>query len=269
MRKLQTLHTRFAESCSLVLRSKLQTPAPLSVTAVEQQYYGEYLQNAGQWKGLYITRMPEVHGICLLEFDSATVIALVARLLGAADEGTIKPRRITKLEQSVFRGIVQLFSDILGACWKSLAPVGISLDKLATDGDLSRLMPSNEILIIVTMTVVVAGQQYAIRVCYPAASLNALLDPEDGIPKPDEELTSSALLGQLQETRVEAIAVLGTTVISARELLGLEEGDILRLQEASTDDISIVVDGAPRFWGCAGVVRGRMGVKLTRITGEE
>jgi flagellar motor switch protein FliM len=273
LRILRSLHGKFAEAFSILLRSKLQTPVPVVVAAVEQVYYGDYLPTTEHLQTMYIVKPTEIHGTCLLEFEARTVIAIVARLLGAVDEGEIRPRRITKLELSVLKGIVQNAVETLGTAWKGVSPLGLVLDRLATDADMARLMPTNEILVTAAISLTIAGQEYPMRVCYPATTLSSVLSPEDGTSQDGNDGESagqsSAILDQLQQTRVEAVAVLGTTAITTRELLDLEGGDILRIDDPTTGEIQIVIDGAPRFWGRAGIVNGRMAVKLTRIAGEE
>ena len=58
---------------------------------------------------------------------------------------------------------------------------------------------------------------------------------------------------------------LGHTVLSLSEVNDLEPGDVIRLDEKTTDEIDVRVGNQVRFKARPGTVNGHMAVELTQI----
>ena len=273
LRVLRSLHMKFCTGLAFILHSKLQQPVSVDIKSIDQLFYGDYLPTTNSWQSLYPMRLSEVRASGILEADSRTVIAFVARLLGATDEGEIKSRRITKLEHSVIRGIVQESIEALSTAWKSVTPLRITSDGIGSDAEIARLLPTNEIIVRIEFAITLANQSYSLKMCYPAAAIEVLLSADEvgSHPRPgiEKEATSLVIMEQLEATRIEVRSVLGTASLTTGELLDLERGDILRLDGATSTDVELLIDGKTRFWGIPGVSNGRMAVKVTHTLGDD
>jgi flagellar motor switch protein FliM len=54
-----------------------------------------------------------------------------------------------------------------------------------------------------------------------------------------------------------------------RELLTLEQGDILKTRLPIEGEVALVIGGIPRFWGRPGVSHGNIAVKVSRPHSEQ
>ena len=61
--------------------------------------------------------------------------------------------------------------------------------------------------------------------------------------------------------------LLGETTLTLRELLELEEGDIVRTNIPISGEIQLQIGGKTRVWGRPGVSKGNMAVKVSRTVG--
>jgi flagellar motor switch protein FliM len=67
---------------------------------------------------------------------------------------------------------------------------------------------------------------------------------------------------QLQNVEVEVSAEFGTADINVRSLLGLQVGDIIRLEQDYDSPLVMRVEGVPKFTGFARVVRQKNAVEI-------
>lgn len=78
---------------------------------------------------------------------------------------------------------------------------------------------------------------------------------------------SSAVLGALSEVELEVAAELGKTRVKVRDLLGLQEGSVLRLPRSVGETVDLLVNGRPAARGDVVVVNGRFGVRIREVVG--
>jgi flagellar motor switch protein FliM len=72
------------------------------------------------------------------------------------------------------------------------------------------------------------------------------------------------LFKKIEQTSTEVIGLLGCTTMTLRELMNLEEGDIIRTKISEHADMELIVGGKPRFWGKPGTNNGRMAIKILK-----
>ena len=77
-----------------------------------------------------------------------------------------------------------------------------------------------------------------------------------------------ALRGQVERVRLPVSVVLGAATVTVGELLNLQVGDVVTLETAAKQDLDILVAGEPKFQGRPGVIRRRLGIKITNVIAE-
>lgn len=270
LRTLQAVHENFGESLSSYLVSRLQTNVAINVTLVDQLFYSEYVLSIPSPSCLFIFRIVESDALAILELSPQLVLAMVSRLLGGSTETDNKPRLITKIEQNIVKGMVQRAIGDLQKAWKSIALLTFVQDRYESEGDFAQIAPTTEIVLVVSFEVTIGDQKYLMNVCFPTFALDEVLaklntqnvDSLAGDTKTGE--WSEDLLNGLGGTSVPGVCLLGTTSMTLRELMVLEQGDVIKTRIPIDHEVQIMVGGTPRMWGRPGISNGRMAVKLTR-----
>jgi len=275
LRTFQAVHEGFGETFSSFLVSKLQTSVAITVASVDQLFYSEYVPSISSPSSLYVFRIMESDALAVLDVSPQLVLAMVEHLMGGVAEGEKSVRPITKIEQSIVRGIIlHALSDVQRA-WTTVAELTFKLERYESEGDFVQIAPASEIVMVVSFDVTVGTQKYMMSLCFPTFALENVLAKLNmqhfsGMsPVKGQGDRRSTLVRQIGETAVEAVAVLGETAMTVGELLHLEPGDILRTNIALTGDVQVRIGGKTRALGRPGISKGKMSVKVSKVLREQ
>jgi len=195
---------------------------------------------------------------------------MVEHLMGGVAVGEKNARLITKIEQSIVKGIVlRALADIQRA-WKTVAELSFKLERLESEGEFVQIAPASELVLVVSFEVVIGAQKYPMNVCFPTFALEDVLAKLNvqhfsGLSAVKGESEWSApIVRQLGTTKVPVTGLLGETSMTLRELLELEEGDIVRTNIPISSEIQMQIGAKTRVWGRPGVSKGHMALKVTR-----
>ncbi len=274
LRTFQAVHENFGETFSSYLVSRLQTPVAINVSSVDQLFYSEYILSIPNPSSLYVFRILESDALAVLEVSPQLLLALVEHLMGGVAEGDKNARPITKIEQSIVKGIMHHALADVQRAWKTVAELTFTLERYEIEGDFLQIAPASEIVMVVSFEVVLGTQKYTMNLCFPTFALEDVLAKLNvqhfgavRTGKGDSDWTAP-LLRQLGTTSVEATAHLGETTLTLRELLHLEAGDILRTGIPVTHEVQLRVGDTTCVMGRPGVSKGKMALKVTKVLRE-
>ena len=77
-------------------------------------------------------------------------------------------------------------------------------------------------------------------------------------------LRHELLAANIAKANLQARAFLGQTSIKVRDLMSLEEGDLIQLPKLATEDLHMQVEGKNKFAGRIGQFRGQKAFKISR-----
>jgi len=276
LRTFQAVHENFGETFSSYLVSRLQTTVAVNVASVDQLFYAEFVLSIANPSSLYVFRIMESDALGVLDMSPQLVLAMVEHLMGGVAEGDKNARLITKIEQSIVKGIVQRALSDIQRAWMTVAELTFKLERYESEGDFVQIAPASEIVMVVSFEVVVGTQKYPMNLCFPTFALDDVLTRLNmqsfsgmGPVKGGASGWADPILRQLGTTNVQATAVLGETALTLNELLHLEPGDILRTNIPITSEVQVQIGGKTRIWGRPGVSKEKMAVKVTRTSKEQ
>jgi flagellar motor switch protein FliM len=214
----------------------------------------------------------ESDALAVLEVSPQLVLAMVEHLMGGVAEGEKNPRLITKIEQSIVKGIVHKALLEIQRAWKTVAELTFKLERYENEGDFAQIAPASEIVMVVSFEVCIGPQKYLMNVCFPTFALDDVLAKLNvqhfsgvGAVTGDKEASSRALFLRLGATKLSAVALLGETTLTLRELMGLDVGDVVRTNLPIDGEVKVLVGGKPRIFGYPGVSKGKVAVKISRL----
>jgi len=274
LRTFQAVHENFGETLASYLVSRLQTTVTINVLSVDQLFYSEFVLSIASPSCLYIFRILESDALAVLELSPQLVLAMVEHLMGGVAEGEKNARQITKIEQSIVKGIVQRALGDIQRAWKTVAELSFKLERLESEGDFVQIAPASEIVMVVSFEVVIGTQKYLMNLCFPTFALEDVLAKLNlqhfsglSVVKGESDW-SEPIFKHLGLTKVPVTGLLGETSLTLRELLELEVGDVLRTNIPTSNEIQVQIGSKTRVWGRPGVSKGHLAAKVTRTTQE-
>jgi flagellar motor switch protein FliM len=275
LRTLQAVHESFGEMFGSYLISRLQSTVGISVTSVDQIFYSEYVLSIPSPGCLYLFRIMESDALAMLELSPQLVLAMVSRLLGGSNELEKRARLLTRIEQKIAKGIVTRALVDLQKSWKAIADLTFKMERYETEGDFAQLAPMSEIVLVVSLEIALGEQKYLMNLCLPTFALEHVLSKLNyqnvgalNVSRTDAEWSKN-LMKQIGQTSVDLVGVLGSTTLTMRELLNLENGDIIRTNIPEDIEAQVCIGSRTRYWGKPGISKGRLALKITKTVAEQ
>jgi flagellar motor switch protein FliM len=274
VRTFQAVHENFAEAFGSYLIGRLQATVAVSVTSVDQLFYSEFLLSISRPSCLYIFKIVESDAMAILELSPQLVLAMVEHLLGGNAEGEKKSRAITRIEQSIVKGIVLRALADLQRAWRTITDQTFKLDRYESEGDFAQIAPASEIVMVISFEVTIGSTKHLMNLCFPTFAMDDVLarlnvqniGKMDNGKGPNE--WSQHLLRKMERTRLPVVGILGTTTMTIRNLLDMEPGDILVTNTPTDGEVEVLIGGKKRLVGHPGISGGTVGIQVTRFTNE-
>ncbi|MFQ5571033.1 MAG: flagellar motor switch protein FliM [Rhodothermales bacterium] len=258
MRVLHHVHESFARDFSVYLSAQLRTIVDISLTAVDQVLYSEYVMSSAPPSALYVVDVQDMSHKMLFEIDPRLVIFTIEKLFGGPGEFLRMPREVSQIEQRIMSKVMARAYSEVERAWKQVFSIKIRETAFESNAEFVQIMPSVEPALVATFEVTVYEQRSFINVCYPYLLLERMLG-RAGM----KQWISSATSQVAPEVRtryedtlrtiiVEMHAELGRARLPVNELVHLEVGDVIPLQRRVTEPIKIYVSSKEKFQAAAG-----------------
>jgi len=275
LKTIRTLHESFAELFGFYLASKLQTMVTIDLLAVDQLRYSEYVLSISNPSCIYIFEILETEGRAVFEMTPELVFTSVERLLGGGGTQPTQVRPITPIEQRIMRPVVMHALESLTNAWKPIYTLSFELTGFESNPDFVQIAPASEIVIVVSFEIKIKEDSYMMNICYPSYALEDVIAKlnvqyfSTVVKNKNKDASKRAIQRHLAHTPMDVRVVLGTSQLTIRELLELEEGDVLRLDTQIDDDIPIYLRDRLKFYGRPGIVDDRIAIKITQEATDE
>ena len=270
LRVLQALHEDFTEAFASYLVSRLQNTVSMTVQSVDQLFYSEFVLSLPSPGCFYLLRVRGQEALAVMDVSPQLVLAFVEHLMGGTTGAEKTARPITRIEQTIVKGIFQRAVAELERAWRSFAEVSFSLERYESERDFLQMAPGSEIVVAVSFELSIANQPYQLRFCFPTFALEDVLARlnlqhfDTLAPARQTPTWSPAIQHALGSTRLPVSALLGKTTITVRELLSLKVGSVIETPLSTDGEIQVLIGDKPRFLGSPGVSEGKLAVKVAR-----
>ncbi|MDP2301428.1 MAG: flagellar motor switch protein FliM [Ignavibacteria bacterium] len=271
LRTIRNIHENFAESFSSFLVTKLQNIVNINIPTVDQIYYSEYVLSVPNPACLYTFEIKNTDIKGILELSTDFALTLVDRLLGGNGIGTKQTKMITPIEQKVLHVVIErIFADLRKA-WQIIDDFEFIIDRFEPDIDFAQITSQNESVLLLSFEILIGEQSYMMNLSFATFAFDTILAKLSSQklstirPVRYQGVTAQEILtSHLYKALLPVSVEFGRTVISVKELMNLEKGDVIMLEQKIGDDHIIKVQNKPMFLGKSGNVNNHKAVKVTK-----
>jgi flagellar motor switch protein FliM len=264
-RALQMSYETFARRLSTQLTTGMRQMCQVSLVAIEQQTYEEYVGGLAQTTILAVLDLDPLPGTGILEFSVPTALACVDYLLGGPG-GDQPTRALTDIETPLLRGLVE---QMLGVLRYALEPTAIApaLNGIEYSPQFLQAASATDIFVVGSFEMRIGNQVCLATLCLPLNSIMPRL-----VAKSDRKPTTAAeqLAVQHNAERVRA-ALSGAPIdvsvqfnslrLTPSQIVGLQPGDVVELRHRVTTPLTIQAGGST----FAHALAGRSGTRLAGL----
>lgn len=269
MPTLEMINERFARYFRISLFNLLRRSPEISVGSVQMVKFAEYVHGLFMPANMNLVKVRPLRGTALFTFDPNLIFAIVDNFFGGNGRfhAKIEGRDFTSTELRVIeRVLFQVFKDLKEA-W---APVlAVSFERVGSEVNphFANIVSPSEVVVVTVFHAELEGGGGDFHVAFPYAMVEPIRELLDaGIQSDREEKDDRwvvALREELEFAEVEIECRLTETSLRVRDLVDMEQGDIIPVEIPET--VTATVEEVPMFRARFGAARGNLALKVVEL----
>lgn len=275
MPTLDIIYERFIRLYRMSLSNSLRKIATISIISTDLLKFGEFVNTLPIPSCMCIMRFESLRGPALLVFESKLAYALVDSFFGGTDRPftKIEGKEFTRIELSIMKKVMDLAIRDLEEAWAPVHKTDISFIRTEVNPQFVGVVPPSDVIISTTFEVELENASGTIALVIPYSTiepiknkLNASFQTESD--RVDKEWTAK-LEEHLRNAEANVKVDLGRATITVGDLVNLNVGDIIPLQQDADGELELQVEGVGKYKCFFGVSRGNRAVQITRPVADE
>jgi len=251
--------------------SLMRKSADISAVSTDSLKFGEFLRSLSVPSSLHVFRMEPLRGFGLMVIESRLVFSFVDNFFGGTGTSDIEAlgRDFSAIEVRMTKKVVQNALEDWERAWKSVHPVACTYVRSEVNPQFAAIVPPTDVVLVIVFDIEMENSSGTATICIPYSMVEPILNKLKANFQSEQmevdEVWINRLRGELMQTEVEMVAELGQAQMTPRDLLGLQEGNVLMLNKDVSDPLYIKTEGTAKFRGYSGVSRGMKAVQITEV----
>jgi len=269
IRTLQMMHETFARLATTGLSAQLRALVVVHVASVDQLTYEEFIRSIPNPTTLAVINMDPLRGSAILEIDPSISFTIIDRLFGGKGEQGKVSRELTDIELSVMEGIIVRILGNLRESWSTVIDLRPRLGNIETNPQFAQVVPPNDMVVLITLETKVGDVEGMTNLCIPYITIEPIINKlsaqywYSSIRKGEVDENRTVIQERLDQVKIPLISEVGSVDISLNDLMNLQTGDVIKLENTPTkSDLLIKVGDRNKFKAIPGRVGNRLAVQI-------
>ncbi len=278
LQTLRTLHDNFTRLLNNSLSVYLRTRVEATVVSIDQITYGDFISSIGIPSILSIFSMDPLPGSGMVQVDLNLVFSVIDRLLGGPGWYPQKLRDLTDIERTLMQRFMARMLNSYRESWNYLLTLSLKIEALDSNPQfIPRIIPLDQIVAFVTCELKVGDMSGVMNFCLPYQVLQQVgsqlsdfqWSPSVSAGRGMTEQDIAMLARNVERAPVDVRVELGKTVVSLRDLIALQPGDLVMFDKPVTEPLAATVNDREKFKVFPGVNRDKLAVRVSHIVEDE
>jgi flagellar motor switch protein FliM len=247
IRALQIAYETYARSCATLLTSRLRAVCHLTLLAIEQLTYDEYVETLNSPTMVASVALDPLPGTVLMEQSLGTLMAFIDHLLGGS--GGVQPERPpTDLELPLIRGLLERMLSELKYAFETLIEVRPTLGAMEYSPQFVRALGPGDPVVVASFDMRIGIEECVATICLPFGAILPVLQTDDAVEGLSAQEIAARRVAQLNltaglESVPLAVAVRFQPVrMRTRDVVELQIGDIVPLSHPVSLPLAMTVN---------------------------
>lgn len=278
LRTLEIIHENFSRLLNNFLSGYLRTYIEVDVISVQSLIYTEFSNSISNPAILGIVDFSPFDGQIIIDVSSDIAYTMIERVLGGSSKsrGVSKENRsLTEIEMTLLRNILIKFINLLKEPWGNIVELRPKLENIETNSQFAQIVSPAESIALVTFNIHIGDVEGMVNVCIPHFVIEPILPSLSSrlwfATSNKRDVTAEergALESGISGSRLNLSTVVGQSTISISELLNLQKGDIILLNQSVDQPFEIFVENQLKFRGKPGIKKKNVAVMITEVVEE-
>ena len=268
---LDIINQMFSRLFRTSFSTMMRKPVDVSTVSTDTLKFSDFLRTLPIPSSLHIFRMEPFRGHGLFVVESRLVFSIVDTFFGGNGEreAKITGRDFSSIEIRMTKNVVLTALEDLEKAWKPVHSVTTTYVRSEVNPQFAAIVPPSDVVLVVVFDIEVDSVSGTVSICFPYNALEPIL-PKLKAQFQSEEMEVdrmwlNRLKAELVETEIEIVAELGTTIMTAGQLVNMKLGDTLFLGKDVTDPLKLKIEGITKFKGFPGTSKGNKAIKIEEI----
>ncbi len=275
MRGAQLLFDNFGRQLTSHFSAMFRMAIHAEVESIDQVTYEEFAQALPDPCAVAIVSWSDLPSNMLTDMSLKVMLPMLDRMCGGEGKPSLVSRPLTDIEVAMAKRVAQGMSDILSATMREfnihhqLSAVALETNPLF----IQQAMAPNDMVLSVSVELKFGSQSGLLQFCLPHALLEPVLPAlsanrwfSTGAQQARPE--SDSVAGALEAVDVPISCRLGSTTLSLRDILSMEEDDMLELNAPKTGYATLYVFGKPKFKAKIGLMGNKLAARVVALAEE-
>lgn len=274
LRTLEIIFEHYGRLLSTNLPIYLRKNVTVGVASSETVTFSEFTNALSTPSILGIASFNPLAGSIILELSTNLGYAMIDRMLGGTGAPLDKTREFSEIELSIIEKMLVISLQLLRDPWKNVVDIVPYLDRLETNPQFAQIIAPNDMIALVTLNLKIGDVEGLMNVCLPFFTLEDIMDRLNtkywfsNMQKSDDEEYNEYIESLIRRVDVPVKAILGRTLVNVNEVLGLQIGDVIRLDSKVDTELNVYVGNIKKFTAMPGANEEHYAVQVTSVIRE-
>jgi flagellar motor switch protein FliM len=268
MPTLDIINDRFAKTHRISLSGSLRRMLDINVCQAEMIKFGEFIRTLPVPTSLHILKMDPLRGHVLFMIESRLIFNLVDCFFGGSGRGSykIEGRDFTSIEYRVIDKVVRQVLVDLEQAWQPITAVTFNFVRSEVNPQFATIIPPTDAVIVVRYELEMDRLMGRMALVLPYSTIEPIRAKLYASYQSDQLEVDHEWIIRLRrllhEVPVQLSVELGSTMLNGSELMNMEVGDVIVLNNDFNKPLVVKVEGVPKLKANPGVYRGKMAFQM-------
>jgi flagellar motor switch protein FliM len=247
--RLQSFQAAVAESLSAELDALLHTHPEIESLQPVMQRFSEAWSLSPNPSCFAQIQLQEGHGPALCVLDQEASAALLDRLLGGASSTPAIPKPVTEIERRLLSAVFRQAAVALDSGWKGIAPCSLERTSACSAESVPEAIPPENAVVLTRFGIQLGSVSGVLSFFLPETLFADSPEPTSSADTPATSKSEGRreFLEHLSPVRLRVEATLECSSVTVRDLLSIENGDVLVLNHHVSQPVTLRVNGIPKL----------------------
>lgn len=268
---LEIIYERFIRSFRVSLSNSLRKISTISMISTDLLKFGEFVNTLPIPSCMCIMRFNELRGPALLVFESKLAYAIIDSYFGGTDRPftKIEGKEFTQIELSFMKKVMDMAIGDLEEAWAPVHRIDAQYLRTEINPQFVGVVPPSDVIIATTLEVEFESASGTIMIVVPYSTIEPIKQKLSSSFQTDNEMADSiwtqAMNEHIKQTKATMVVKLGEAEMTVGDLVTLERGDIIPLNQEASGEVVIEIQGIDKMKCLIGVHKGNRAVQITEV----
>ncbi|MCQ2080700.1 MAG: flagellar motor switch protein FliM [Lachnospiraceae bacterium] len=274
LRTLEIIYEHYGRLISTNLPLYLRKTVQTTVASSETVTFSEFSNALSNPVILGIIDFKPLNGNVIIELSPNLGFAMIDRMLGGPGLPLEKNRDFSEIEMTIIEKLMIICMQLMKEPWKNVLEINPIMERIETNAQFAQVIAPTDMIAIVTMNIRIGETEGFMNICLPYFTLEEVMDKLNTkywfstMQKDDSMNYQDHIESLIKRVDVPVRAVLGQSSISVNEFLGLQVGDVVRLNSSVDSEMDIYVGNIRKFTALPGSSKDKYAVRVTSVRRE-